>query len=402
MNLKFDRKCYAYFYMGTLFLLAWLWYLSVRHQSITTTLITGFLFMAILPKMLWKCIWILRESNLNRIFPGNQFIETLSTNESLTVRLLWSCSISGLVPALISKTGNLQSWLIWLQSPLKVAKSFIERNNNQNLYLDQGVLLVPMDSFPRIGLLTIQGVPDYYRVRGKTSCYSAVEPGDCQVQLFELAQGGREIRQRLLILWLASALLLTALNTVFTHLTHAKYREWREALQEYAWAESSQTWPKAVGEVYSTELRQISPGKNQWAYEAVIRYNYKVAEVLYHGDRLHFGYRPSPLARIEQKKLEHYPTGDIVKIAYDPRMPERSILETGSVEKTRELASQTQRAYWFFLVLLSLVLMVSMSVSIALSSMIYQRLSTILSKLSSIEFIPVKAKFAELNSHEDH
>lgn len=379
MDTKVAEKGYLYFRISVLFLFGWLWYFFIKNQSIGAALITGFLFMVILPGLIWQSIWILRESHLTRIFPGDGLIP-LPTGQPLTVRLLWFCSIGGLVPALISTTENIQKQVVWLQGALKVPRhSFTDRENS---YLDQGILIVQADSSPKMALLTLQGVPDYYRVRGKTGCYLAAEPGDCQVQLFDLTHGAREIRQRLLVVLLGGSLLIAVLNTVFAYLSNEKYHQWRYAVQEHNWAKSSHTWPTTSATVSSAELRQTSPGKNQRLYQAIIRYDYQVAGVVYHGDRLYFGDRPSSAALVARKNLEHYPIGYTALIAYDPEMPERSTLEAGHVEKTGGFVLQARQSCWFLFGLSSMILIASISVSSVLSKRISRRLATMLSELS--------------------
>lgn len=96
---------------------------------------------------------------------------------------------------------------------------------------------------------------------------------------------------------------------------------------------SSKTWPKTEGEII--ESRMTRTGSGTKGYRPGIVYSYKVEAMHYSSDRILFGmssYRtPFKSGRqIATEWLERYPEGRRVSVAFDPKDPSRSTLNSGA------------------------------------------------------------------------
>ena len=113
------------------------------------------------------------------------------------------------------------------------------------------------------------------------------------------------------------------------------WRGWRDLRR----ARASRAWPRAEGEIMSTELRvEGYHDDGEPMRRTVIRYRYDVGGESYRAERAFFG---DDLAlRFTgpgQRRLHAYPVGRRVQVAYDPTDPRRAVLEPG-VHVAAELA----------------------------------------------------------------
>ncbi len=96
---------------------------------------------------------------------------------------------------------------------------------------------------------------------------------------------------------------------------------------------SSKNWRKTEGEII--ESRMTRTGSESKGYRPEIIYSYKVGAMQFSSDRILFGmssYRtPFKSGRqIATEWLEKYPEGRRVSVAFDPKDPSRSTLNTGA------------------------------------------------------------------------
>jgi hypothetical protein len=105
------------------------------------------------------------------------------------------------------------------------------------------------------------------------------------------------------------------------------WRGWRDLMR----ARVSTWWPTVEGEITSAELRIDGRHDDGEAMRrAVIQYRYEAAGEHHVGERLFFGddlalrFR-GPGAR----RLNAYPVGRRVRVAYDPAEPRHAVLEPG-------------------------------------------------------------------------
>lgn len=370
-------------WLGTLFVLAGLWWWAAERESVGGMAAAGFMFMIILPRPLWRSIGMLRENRLTQLFPHD--LQTLPGGQPLSVRVLWHWAICGLTPARFCDASVPEQPLIWLGGAVKPPDFKV--GAERDIY-SQGTLILETEQFPLKSVLSLQNVPAFYQTRsGRTGFDSTLPPGDCWVTVYEAMQGGREIRHHLLAGLVAGALLITAFSAILAYSAMDARREWEIAVRERNWAEASLGWPTAPGQIRRADLREteIHTGRSAIrAYQALIQYEYQVDGRTYRADRLHFGYQPSPAAQVAHQWLERYPLERAVQIAYDPQQPERATLEPGSIGKTELAVFKAQRVYQFLSGLWWVVLIAGAGVITALAQRASRRLSAALNKLTSI------------------
>ena len=87
-------------------------------------------------------------------------------------------------------------------------------------------------------------------------------------------------------------------------------------------------WPTVSGLVTSTRVdkhyTRFGP-----RYEPIVSYTYQVMGASHSGSRLSFWGDESMSTEGAQKKLDDYPPGATITVRYDPRKPNRSVLEHG-------------------------------------------------------------------------
>jgi len=121
-----------------------------------------------------------------------------------------------------------------------------------------------------------------------------------------------------------------------SHMTHLLFlafgavglwRGWRDLRRALA----SAAWPRAEGEIVGSEVHvdgHYEDGEAQ--LRTVIRYRYDVGGQTYRGERVFFG--DGLALRFSgpgKRRLEEYPTGARVGVAYDPQHPRLAVLEPG-------------------------------------------------------------------------
>lgn len=369
-------------WFGALVVLAGLWWWAAERESLGGIAATGFMFMIILPRPLWRSIGMLRENRLRQLFP--QYLQTLPGGQPLSVQVSWRWAMGGLTPARFGDAGTPGHSLIWLRGAVKPPDFKVGAEED---WYGQGTLTLETEQFPLKGVLSLQNVPAFFQTRsGQSGFDSTLPPGDCWVTVYDAAQGGREIRHYLLAGLVMGALLITAFSAILAYSAMDARREWEMAIRERNWAEASLAWPTAPGQIRRAELREteIHTGRSAIrAYKALIQYEYQVDVHTYRADRLQFGYQPSPAAQVAHQWLERYLLERAVKIAYDPQQPDRATLEPGSIGKTELAVLKAQRVYQFLSGLGWVVLIAGAGIITALNQHASQRLSAALNKLTS-------------------
>lgn len=90
-------------------------------------------------------------------------------------------------------------------------------------------------------------------------------------------------------------------------------------------------WPTTTGTVRGTRIRSSS-GEGTTTYRPKIRYEYEVQGTSYVSSRIAVGDWPSFRSRSKARSwLEEYPDGDQVTVRYNPRRPDKSVLEPRGV-----------------------------------------------------------------------
>jgi hypothetical protein len=84
-------------------------------------------------------------------------------------------------------------------------------------------------------------------------------------------------------------------------------------------------WPKTHGLVKSATVAQARRPRVGPAGRPRISYEYKVDGRTYESDRVAFSMTSTP--RAVEKTMRRYTPGALVEVYYDPRQPERSVLE---------------------------------------------------------------------------
>ena len=106
------------------------------------------------------------------------------------------------------------------------------------------------------------------------------------------------------------------------------------AIQQALEMGDSREWPTTEGVItasHITSSHKTSTEKgwhgNRYQYEVRVQYAYEVDGVSYSGNRLRI--RPNKYSSEEsaQRELAEYPLGQRVRVHYNPREPERSLLK---------------------------------------------------------------------------
>jgi hypothetical protein len=94
-------------------------------------------------------------------------------------------------------------------------------------------------------------------------------------------------------------------------------------------ARRSRHWPAVMGWVICSQARQV-PTHTGYVYSAEIAYAYTVGATRYVGRRVRFaqpGYGPGAQRDWSALTVQRYPVGQPMAVYYDPRRPERAVLE---------------------------------------------------------------------------
>jgi hypothetical protein len=102
---------------------------------------------------------------------------------------------------------------------------------------------------------------------------------------------------------------------------------------------ASKKWPSAEGKVTSSyvqkQVRSIKDGSKKPTYYPKIRYQYSVGGKSYTGERISFSGGEGGEEKSEaQAVVDRYLSGQKVIVYYDPKNPERAVLEKGFTWKT--------------------------------------------------------------------
>lgn len=102
---------------------------------------------------------------------------------------------------------------------------------------------------------------------------------------------------------------------------------------------ASKKWPSAEGKVTSSyvqkQVRSVKDSSKKPTYYPKVRYQYEVGGKTYICDRLSFAGGEGGDTKIEAQALANrYPSGQKVVVYYDPKHPEKAVLERGLIWKT--------------------------------------------------------------------
>ncbi|MGH7615936.1 MAG: DUF3592 domain-containing protein [Gemmatimonadaceae bacterium] len=107
------------------------------------------------------------------------------------------------------------------------------------------------------------------------------------------------------------------------------------ALIQIARALLARRWPTVEGEIVDARMVHLSSGQAGSDLDRVVTYRYHVAGRPYSNNRVSFGLQPTPAtiipvhgtsASIDSPLTADYPRGKPVRVYYNPRRPEESVL----------------------------------------------------------------------------
>jgi len=94
---------------------------------------------------------------------------------------------------------------------------------------------------------------------------------------------------------------------------------------------AAKKWPTAQGMIQSAELEMrrggVSGGVPKTYFKPQVRYDYRVGDQTYKGERLDFSSRAYQFEEKASKRLAAYQAGSEVTVHYDPADPSKSVLE---------------------------------------------------------------------------
>jgi hypothetical protein len=102
---------------------------------------------------------------------------------------------------------------------------------------------------------------------------------------------------------------------------------------------ASKKWPSAEGKITSSyvqkQVRSIEDSSKKPTYYPKVRYQYSVGGKSYTGDRINFsGGEGGEKKSKSQAVVDRYPSGQKVIVYYDPKHPDKAVLERGIIWKT--------------------------------------------------------------------
>ena len=96
----------------------------------------------------------------------------------------------------------------------------------------------------------------------------------------------------------------------------------------------SREWPTTEGVITASHItsnHKTSTEKgwhgNRYQYEVQVQYAYEVDGISYSGNRLRIGPKNHSSEKNAQRELAEYPVGQRVRVYYNPKVPERSLLK---------------------------------------------------------------------------
>ncbi|HXZ44399.1 MAG TPA: DUF3592 domain-containing protein [archaeon] len=103
--------------------------------------------------------------------------------------------------------------------------------------------------------------------------------------------------------------------------------------REMSSARSMADWARTEGHIISSSVESIQYGSSlitSPTYRALIVYEYRSGEMVFHGTRLSFGDHAFRQAADAQAVVNRYPVGRAVTVYYNPFNVTESVLEPGS------------------------------------------------------------------------
>lgn len=94
-------------------------------------------------------------------------------------------------------------------------------------------------------------------------------------------------------------------------------------------------WPTVQGEIIDARVVRLSGDETSKALDRVVTYRYQVAGKTYSNNRVQFGLQPAPSSivpaldtgpHVSAALAAEYPRGKPVRVYYNPRRPENSVL----------------------------------------------------------------------------
>ncbi|WP_171016367.1 DUF3592 domain-containing protein [Pseudomonas sp. F(2018)] len=91
----------------------------------------------------------------------------------------------------------------------------------------------------------------------------------------------------------------------------------------------SREWPTTEGVITESHITRTTEQRSsmRYEYEVRVRYSYSVDGVSYSGDRLRIRRNRYSWETNAQRELAEYPVGQRVRVYYNPKEPERSLLK---------------------------------------------------------------------------
>lgn len=102
---------------------------------------------------------------------------------------------------------------------------------------------------------------------------------------------------------------------------------------------ASRGWPGTAGQIVESGVATTTDSEGDKTYRLAVHYRFVVNGAEYTGKLVNFGtpYARSP-ARL-QPVADRYPVGAAVTVYYDPRNPERAVLEPGKLSEAAPQAA---------------------------------------------------------------
>lgn len=92
--------------------------------------------------------------------------------------------------------------------------------------------------------------------------------------------------------------------------------------------QASASWPKTIGQITASELRDNSIGPKE-KFKARVSYSYQAAGGSYSSERIRFADASGSARSTQQAVVDKYPPGAQVDVYYDPADPVQAVLEPG-------------------------------------------------------------------------
>lgn len=104
----------------------------------------------------------------------------------------------------------------------------------------------------------------------------------------------------------------------------------RWSLTEIVRSRRSRRWPSVMGRVLSSEVSSnlVKASTNYWPN---VRYEYEVEGMSHNNDTIGFGQNGNATLGMASALVAQYPSGQQVKVFYDPNSPKTSCLQTNTL-----------------------------------------------------------------------